>query len=85
MIDSRTAPGKLEKTRTVRRQYTRPYIAHGSIAPSCAMAQWSGDRVRVWTHSQGVYFLRSDLALVLKLPIENITGRAYGGRRLLRT
>ena len=62
-----------QKSRTVRRQYSRPYIAHGSIAPSCAMAQWDGDRVHVWTHSQGVYFLRSDLALVLKLPLENIT------------
>ena len=37
------------------------------------MAQWTGDRVHVWTHSQGVYFLRADLALVLKLPVENIT------------
>ena len=37
------------------------------------MAQWSGDRVRVWTHSQGVYLLRADLALVFKLPVENIT------------
>jgi len=37
------------------------------------MAQWTGDRVRVWSHSQGVYFLRSDLALVFKLPVENIT------------
>jgi CO/xanthine dehydrogenase Mo-binding subunit len=37
------------------------------------MAQWNGDRVRVWTHSQGVYLLRADLALVLKLPVENIT------------
>ena len=37
------------------------------------MAQWSGDRVHVWTHSQGVYLLRADLALVLKLPAENIT------------
>jgi CO/xanthine dehydrogenase Mo-binding subunit len=37
------------------------------------MAQWTGDRVHVWTHSQGVYFLRHDLALVLKLPLENIT------------
>ncbi len=61
------------KTRTIRRQYTRPYLAHASIAPSCAIAQWSGDRVHVWTHSQGVYFLRADLALVLKLPLENIT------------
>jgi CO/xanthine dehydrogenase Mo-binding subunit len=37
------------------------------------MAQWNGDCVRVWTHSQGVYLLRNDLALVLKLPLENIT------------
>jgi CO/xanthine dehydrogenase Mo-binding subunit len=73
LIDKKTAPRSVERNRTVRRQYTRPFIAHGSIAPSCAMAQWTGDRVRVWTHSQGVYFLRSDLALVLKLPLDNIT------------
>jgi nicotinate dehydrogenase subunit B len=73
VIDKKTAPQASEKKRTIRRQYTRPYIAHASIAPSCAMAQWSGDRVHVWTHSQGVYFLRADLALVLKLPLENIT------------
>jgi CO/xanthine dehydrogenase Mo-binding subunit len=72
VIDKKTAPGSGEKQRTMQRQYTRPYIAHGSIAPSCAMAQWNGDRVHVWTHSQGVYLLRTDLALVLKVPIENI-------------
>jgi len=73
VIERKMASQAGEMSRTMRRQYTRPYIAHGSIAPSCAMAQWSGDRVHVWTHSQGVYFLRSDLALVLKLPLENIT------------
>ncbi len=73
IIDRKTASQANKKTRTIRRQYTRPYIAHASIAPSCAMAQWTQDRVRVWTHSQGVYLLRTDLALVLKLPIENIT------------
>jgi CO/xanthine dehydrogenase Mo-binding subunit len=73
VIDLKAARQPGQRHRTVRRQYSRPYIAHGSIAPSCAMAQWDGDRVRVWTHSQGVYFLRSDLALVLKLPLENIT------------
>ncbi|WP_291687452.1 molybdopterin cofactor-binding domain-containing protein, partial [Bradyrhizobium sp.] len=73
VIDRRTASAAGGKARTIRRQYTRPYIAHASIAPSCAMAQWSGDRVHVWTHSQGVYFLRADLAMVLKLPLEAIT------------
>src|SRR5665647_158732 len=73
VIDNKTASHAGTKQRTVRRQYSRPYIAHGSIAPSCAIAQWKDDRVQVWTHSQGVYFLRADLALVLNLPLENIT------------
>jgi CO/xanthine dehydrogenase Mo-binding subunit len=73
IIDTKSASRPGEKKRTIRQQYTRPYIAHASIAPSCAMAQWTGDHVRVWTHSQGVYLLRADLSLVLKLPLENIT------------
>ena len=72
VVDTKTASGKRAKVRTIGRQYTRPYLAHASIAPSCAIAQWTGQRVHVWTHSQGVYFLRADLALVLKLPVENI-------------
>jgi len=72
MIDTRMAARARKPAQTLRRQYTRPYIAHASIAPSCAMAQWDGDRVHVWTHSQGVYLLRADLAIVLKLPPENI-------------
>lgn len=73
VIDTRTTAATIKKAaRTLRRQYIRPYIAHASIAPSCAMAQWNGDRVHVWTHSQGVYLLRADLVIVLKLPPENI-------------
>lgn len=71
IIDTKAA-ATTKAARTLRRQYTRPYIAHASIAPSCAMAQWDGDRVHVWTHSQGVYLLRADLAIVLRLPAENI-------------
>jgi nicotinate dehydrogenase subunit B len=73
VIASKKAASPSAKVRTVKQQYTRPYIAHGSIAPSCAMAQWDGERVKVWTHSQGVYLLRSDLALVLELPADRIT------------
>jgi CO/xanthine dehydrogenase Mo-binding subunit len=73
-IDVKSSASPAQKARTLKRQYVRPYIAHASIAPSCAMAQWNGsDRVHVWTHSQGVYLLRNDLALVLKIPLENIT------------
>jgi nicotinate dehydrogenase subunit B len=73
VIASRKAASPPAKTRTITRQYTRPHIAHGSIAPSCALAQWDGNHLRVWTHSQGVYNLRADLALVFRLPKDHIT------------
>jgi CO/xanthine dehydrogenase Mo-binding subunit len=72
VVDRKISARQCEPKRTIRRRYARPFLAHASIAPSCAMAQWSGDRVHVWTHSQGVYLLRADLAIVLNLPIENI-------------
>lgn len=73
IIATKTAANVGRVVRTLRRQYCRPYIAHASIAPSCAVAQWIDGRVHVWTHSQGVYLLRADLALVLNLPVEAIT------------
>lgn len=72
VVETRTAAMTRKHAQTLRRQYTRPYIAHASIAPSCAMARWDGDGVHVWTHSQGVYLLRADLAIVLKMPADNI-------------
>ena len=72
-VDRRTAAVARPVARTIRRQYSRPFIAHASMAPSCAIAQWTGeDRVRVWSHCQGVYNLRADIALALKMPPENI-------------
>jgi nicotinate dehydrogenase subunit B len=53
--------------RTLEATYTRPYIAHASIGPSCAVAELSEGTLRVWTHSQGVFPLKRDLAKALKL------------------
>ena len=47
--------------------YTRPYTAHASIGPSCALAQMKDGALTVWTHSQGVFPLRRDLAKALAL------------------
>ena len=64
---------------------TRPFIAHASMAPSCAIAQWpSAASVHVWSHCQGVYNLRADLAIACALPPESIVVAARRGRRLLR-
>jgi nicotinate dehydrogenase subunit B len=59
------------KTRLDAR-YTKPYLAHASIGPSCALARIDGKRIEVWSHSQGVYQLRYDLATVLKTDLESV-------------
>jgi CO/xanthine dehydrogenase Mo-binding subunit len=48
--------------------YTRPYQAHGSIGPSCAVAQFSDGAMTVWTHTQGVYPDRQGIAEMLRMP-----------------
>jgi CO/xanthine dehydrogenase Mo-binding subunit len=73
IVDERKSNVPAQVARTIRRQYSRPFIAHASMAPSCAVAQWTGaDKVKVWSHCQGVYSLRIDLGLALALPQENI-------------
>ncbi|MGE4112108.1 MAG: molybdopterin cofactor-binding domain-containing protein [Burkholderiales bacterium] len=47
--------------------YTKPYIAHASLAPSCSVAKWEGGKVHVWTHSQGIFPLRGDMAQALNM------------------
>jgi nicotinate dehydrogenase subunit B len=47
--------------------YSRPYIAHGSMGPSCGLAVFDGDELTVWTHAQGVYPMRALLARVCGL------------------
>ncbi len=58
--------------KTLNAMYTRPYQCHGSIGPSCAVAQWQEGRLTVWTHSQGVYPLRSELAKAFAMEPANI-------------
>jgi len=57
-------------------EYTKPYLAHASLAPSCAIAHWEGSKdrgkVRIWTHSQGIFPLRGDIAQVLDMPEADI-------------
>ena len=56
---------------TCAQTFFRPFIAHASIAPSCALAQWSGAgaqaRVTVWSHSQSIFMLRTDIAKTVRL------------------
>jgi CO/xanthine dehydrogenase Mo-binding subunit len=51
--------------RWVSAAYSKPPLAHASMAPSCAVAQSTRGRLTVWTHSQGVFPLRGALAHAL--------------------
>jgi nicotinate dehydrogenase subunit B len=57
---------------TVEAIYTRPYQAHGSIGPSCAVAHFVDGAMTVWTHTQGVYPDRQAIAEMLRMPPANI-------------
>ena len=54
--------------RFVEAIYTKPYMAHASIGPSCAVAEFKDGKMTVWTHSQGVFPLRGELVKALKMP-----------------
>jgi CO/xanthine dehydrogenase Mo-binding subunit len=58
--------------RTLQARYSKPWLAHASIAPSCALARWAGGQLDVWTHSQGIFNLRRDLALAFALDAQAV-------------
>jgi nicotinate dehydrogenase subunit B len=53
--------------KTIEATYTRPYQSHGSIGPSCAIAQLLDGAMTVWTHTQGVYPDRAAIAEMLRM------------------
>jgi CO/xanthine dehydrogenase Mo-binding subunit len=64
---------------SLSREYFKPYIAHASIGLCCALAQWNGQTLQVWTHSQGIQNLRDDLTKALGLDKQSIVMRHVEG------
>jgi len=66
--------------------YTVAYIAHAPLEPRAAVAEWSGEKLTVWTGSQRPFGVRGELADTLRIPESNVrvivpdTGSAYGGK-----
>jgi len=52
--------------------YRKPYMSHGSIGPSCALAEFKDGKVTVWTHSQGVFPNRARLAEALGMDVADV-------------
>ncbi len=72
VVDARGQGEPPAATRTMTRSYEKQFLAHASVAPSCAIAHWGEGSLQVLTHSQGVFNLRADLALVFGLDPEAV-------------
>ncbi|MFD1911167.1 molybdopterin cofactor-binding domain-containing protein [Halodurantibacterium flavum] len=57
------------------RTYLWPYHEHGSIGPSCGVADWNGGAPIVWSGTQNPHMLRDDLALLAGLAPERVEVR----------
>ena len=80
VLSEKADPAAGKASKLLEATYTKPFISHGSIGPSCAAARFEGgDSLQVWTHSQGIYSLRRDLALALGLPPESVRAQHVEG------
>jgi nicotinate dehydrogenase subunit B len=66
------ADASVSRGKTIEATYTRPYQSHGSIGPSCSVAQFIDGAMTVWSHTQGVYPDRAAIAEMLRMPPANI-------------
>jgi CO/xanthine dehydrogenase Mo-binding subunit len=73
ILDQRPEAVAAQPARTFRAEYERPYLQHASLGLSCAIAQWTDGALRAWSHSQGIFNLRRDLALAFGLPADAVT------------
>ena len=72
--------------RTFDATYRIPYIAHVPLEPRTATAEWSGDKVTVWTGTQRPFGVRSDVASAFHIAENRVRvivpdmGSGYGGK-----
>lgn len=67
-----THDGARPAAHTIRATYSRPWISHGSIGPSCAVAWARGGELTIWSHSQGVFDVHRAVAGLVGLPPEKV-------------
>jgi xanthine dehydrogenase YagR molybdenum-binding subunit len=80
-----SAPVQLDAT------YTTPDEAHAMMEPHATLAAWDGDKLTLWTSNQLIDVGRTDVALTLGIPKENVRlvspfiGGGFGGKLFIRT
>ena len=61
-----------EGVKRVSATYDFAINIHGSIGPSCAVAEFKDGKLTSWSASQATHDLRKQLAQMLSLPVENV-------------
>jgi xanthine dehydrogenase YagR molybdenum-binding subunit len=71
--------------------YTTPDQAHAMMEPHASIADWSGDKLTLWTSNQMIDWSVGDLAKTLNIPKENVRlispfiGGGFGGKLFIRS
>jgi len=63
---------RTDDARVVSARYTKQYLMHGAIGPSCSVGHLVDGVLTVWTHTQGVFPLRAALAELVGMPIDKV-------------
>ncbi len=70
----------------VESAYNIAYIAHIPLEPRAAVAEWSGEKLTVWTGTQRPFGVKQELAEAFGIPESQVrvivpdTGSGYGGK-----
>ena len=61
-----------QSSKTLRATYDFAIHTHGSIGPSCAIAEIKDGQLTCWTASQATHNLKKQLAAMMNLPVERV-------------
>jgi CO/xanthine dehydrogenase Mo-binding subunit len=75
--DARNALGGAAKR--LQATYEFGIQMHGSIGPSCAIADWRDGKLLVWSASQATHWLRRELGAMLAIPADSIRVQYFDG------
>jgi nicotinate dehydrogenase subunit B len=73
MVISQNGTSLEPAAQTLNATYSRPFLAHASIGPSCAVARSQGGAIEIWSQSQSIYPTRMDIATTIGIAADAIT------------
>lgn len=73
------APEAEVEGRHVQATFSRGFLSHGSLAPSCALAEYKNGHLTIWSHGQGMHPLRNNVAIALGIKPETVSAHHVHG------